>query len=248
MKTGDVMEKVLLIIPAYNEEENILKTCIKIKEYNKKHKTNYDIIVINDGSTDKTKKILEDNNIPHINLIHNLGIGGGVQTGYKYAYYHNYDIAVQYDGDGQHNIRYVEKIIKPIIDQEADMVIGSRFISKIDTFQSTFARRIGIRIISMFMKFATHKKIYDTTSGFRACSKEIIYDFSLSYPSEYPEPITTAELLKKKYRIKEIPVEMNERQGGVSSIRYWKNIYYMLNVCLALLAVKIRRYKRCQKI
>ena len=214
------MKKVLLIIPAYNEEKNILKTCTKIKEYNEKNHTNYDIIVINDGSTDKTRQILEENNIPHINLIHNLGIGGGVQTGYKYAYYHNYDIAVQYDGDGQHDVRYVENIIKPIIDNEADMV----------------------------MKFATHKKIYDTTSGFRACSKEIIYDFSLSYPSEYPEPITTAEIIKKKYRVKEVPVEMKEREGGVSSIRHWKNVYYMLNVCLALLAIKIRRYKRCQEI
>lgn len=242
------MTKVLLIIPAYNEEKNILKTCTKIKEYNEKNHTNYDIIVINDGSTDKTRKILEENNIPHINLIHNLGIGGGVQTGYKYAYYNDYDIAVQYDGDGQHDVRYVEKIIKPIIDKEADMVIGSRFVSNIDTFKSTFARRVGIKIISMFMKFATHKKIYDTTSGFRACSKEIIYDFSLSYPSEYPEPITTAEIIKKKYRVKEVPVEMNEREAGISSIRHWKNVYYMLNVCLALLAIKIRRYKRCQKI
>ena len=128
------------------------------------------------------------------------------------------------------------------------MVIGSRFVSNIDTFKSTFARRVGIKIISIFMKFATHKKIYDTTSGFRACSKEIIYDFSLSYPSEYPEPITTAEIIKKKYRVKEVPVEMKEREGGVSSIRHWKNVYYMLNVCLALLAIKIRRYKRCQEI
>lgn len=242
------MAKVLLIIPAYNEEDNILKTCMEIKEYNKKHKTKFDMIVINDGSTDKTKKILEENDIPHINLIHNLGIGGGVQTGYKYAYQNDYDIAVQYDGDGQHDIRYVKKIIQPILDSKADMVIGSRFISSIDTFKSTLARRVGIRIISIFMKFATNKKIYDTTSGFRACSKEIIYDFSLSYPSEYPEPITTAELLKKNYRIKEVPVEMNERKGGVSSIRHWKNVYYMLNVCLALLAIKIRRYKRCPKI
>ena len=114
------------------------------------------------------------------------------------------------------------------------------------TFKTTFARRVGIKIISYFMKFATHKKIHDTTSGFRACSKELIYDFSLSYPSEYPEPITTAEVLKKNYRVKEVGVEMSEREGGVSSIRAWKNVYYMLNVCLALLAVKIRRYKRCQ--
>lgn len=240
------MQKILIIIPAYNEEENILKTYTKIKEYNKKYKTNYDMIVINDGSTDNTKKILKENNIPHINLIHNLGIGGAVQTGYKYAYENNYDIAVQFDGDGQHDVRYVEKIIKPIIEKKADLVIGSRFVEDIKTFKSTFARRVGIKIISCFMKFATHKKIHDTTSGFRACSKELIYDFSLSYPSEYPEPITTAEVLKKKYTVKEVAVEMNEREAGVSSIRAWKNIYYMLNVCLALLAVKIRRYKRCQ--
>ena len=237
------MTKVLLIIPAYNEEKNILKTCTKIKEYNEKNHTNYDIIVINDGSTDKTRQILEENNIPHINLIHNLGIGGGVQTGYKYAYYHNYDIAVQYDGDGQHDVRYVENIIKPIIDNEADMVIGSRFVSNIDTFKSTFARRVGIKIISIFMKFATHKKIYDTTSGFRACSKEIIYDFSLSYPSEYPEPISTFELLEDGYQITEVPVKMHERQGGNSSISSWKKVYYMVNVFLSIIIAKIRGVK-----
>ena len=242
------MEKVLLIIPAYNEEDNILKTYKTIKDYNKKHKTNYDVIVINDCSTDNTKEILEKNNIPHINLIHNLGIGGAVQTGYKYAYYNDYDIAIQYDGDGQHDVRYVEKIIEPIIDKKADMVIGSRFVEDIDTFKSSKARRIGIKIVSAFMKFATHKKIYDTTSGFRAVNKELIYDFNLSYPNEYPEPITTAEVLKKKYEVKEVSVEMNEREAGESSIKKWKSAYYMLNVCLALLAVKMRRYEKCNRV
>lgn len=239
------MKKVLLIIPAYNEEENILNTCQKIINYNKKNKTKYDFIVINDCSTDHTKQILENNNIPHINLIHNLGIGGAVQTGYKYASYYNYDIAVQFDGDGQHDIRYVKDIIEPIIKGDADLVIGSRFSGEIDTFKSSFARRIGIKIISIFMKMITGKKIYDTTSGFRACSKEIIYDFSISYPTEYPEPVTTAEILRKKYQVQEIPVEMKERIGGTSSIKSWKKAYYMLNVCLALIAVKIRRYKKC---
>ena len=238
--------KVLVIIPAYNEEDNILKTYNSIIDYNKKNKTKYDIIVINDCSTDSTKEILEKNNIPHINLIHNLGIGGAVQTGYKYAYYNNYDIAVQYDGDGQHDVRYVKSIVDPILNKKADLVIGSRFISKNDTFKSTGARRIGIRIISAFMKFATGQKIYDTTSGFRACSKELIYDFSLSYPNEYPEPITTAEVIKKKYNVSEIPVEMKERLAGSSSIRTWKSVYYMLNVCLALLVIKIRRYRKCK--
>lgn len=242
------MKKVLIIIPAYNEEENILKTYNSIVNHNKKSSIKYDCIVINDCSKDNTKKILEKNNIPHIDLIHNLGIGGAVQTGYKYAYYHNYDIAVQFDGDGQHDINYIKNIISPILDDKADMVIGSRFIDKnAKGFKSSAARRLGIRIISSFIKFASGKKIYDTTSGFRAVSKEIIYDFSLSYPSEYPEPLTTAEILKKKYKVAEVSVEMNEREGGVSSIRTWKNIYYMMNVCLALLAIKIRRYEKCQK-
>lgn len=240
------MEKVLLIIPAYNEEENILNTYQSIKNYNKKNKTKYDVIVINDGSRDRTSKICHENGIPVIDLIHNLGIGGAVQTGYKYAYYHGYDIAVQFDGDGQHDVRYVKNIIAPIMEGKADMTIGSRFVGDIETFRTTFARRIGISIISIFMQAVTGKKIYDTTSGFRACSKELIYDFSLSYPNEYPEPITTAEVLKKKYRVEEIPVEMRKREAGTSSIKTWRKAYYMINVCLALLAVKIRRYKKCQ--
>ena len=116
--------KVLLIIPAYNEEENILNTYNDVIKYNKENNTSYDCIVINDCSTDNTKKILEENNIPHIDLIHNLGIGGAVQTGYKYAYNNNYDIAVQYDGDGQHDVSYIKNIIEPIINNEADFVIG----------------------------------------------------------------------------------------------------------------------------
>lgn len=240
------MEKVLLIIPAYNEEDNILSTYQSIINYNRKNKTKYDVIVINDGSTDHTSEICHKNKIPVVDLIHNLGIGGAVQTGYKYAYTNHYDIAVQFDGDGQHDVRYVKDIIKPIKNQKADMVIGSRFVSDIDTFKTTFARRIGIRIISIFMKLVTKRKIYDTTSGFRACSKKLIYDFSISYPSEYPEPVTTAEVLKKEYRVLEIPVEMQERKAGISSIKTWKNVYYMLNVSIALLAIKVRRYQKCK--
>lgn len=238
--------KILLIIPAYNEEANILKTYNSVINYNKNNGTDYDVIVINDGSRDSTENILIENKIPHIHLVHNLGIGGAVQTGYKYAYENDYDIAVQFDGDGQHDVRYVKKIVDPIIKGQADMVIGSRFIENIDTFKSSKSRRIGIKIISIFIEFVTGKNICDTTSGFRACSRDLIYDFSLSYPSEYPEPLTTAEVLKKKYVVQEISVEMNEREGGVSSIRAWKSVYYMLNVCLALLAIKVRRYKRCR--
>jgi len=231
--------KVLLIIPAYNEEKNILKTCKKIEEHSKK----YDYIIINDGSKDKTGDICKKNKLPCINLIHNLGIGGAVQTGYKYAYENDYDIAIQFDGDGQHDIRYVDTLIKPIELGQTDFVIGSRFVKKLSKFKSTGVRRMGINLISFFIKIFTGRKIHDTTSGFRAVNKKIIKEFSMNYPTEYPEPVSTTTLLKMGYRVDEVPVEMNEREAGVSSIRAWKNIYYMINVILSICIVSIRRYK-----
>lgn len=236
-------KKILLIIPAYNEEKCILNTYNKIINYNKNNSTNFDVIIINDGSTDNTVNILEENNIPHINLIHNLGIGGAVQTGYKYAYETGYDYAVQFDGDGQHDVNYVKNIVEPLINEAADMVIGSRFINKESSnFKSSKSRQFGIKVISFFIKLVTGKKVFDTTSGFRAVNRDIIKEFASSYPIEYPEPITTTEVLKKKYKVSEVPVSMNEREDGKSSIHSWKNAYYMINVCLSILLVKIRRY------
>ena len=237
--------KVLLVIPSYNEEENVLENYQRIINYNKKNKTNYDAIVINDGSVDKTEEICRKNKIPYITLVHNLGIGGAVQTGYKYAFDNNYDIAIQFDGDGQHDIRYVKNIIKPIMDKKANMVIGSRFIKKSESeFQTSASRRAGIKIISFFIKLVTGKKIYDTTSGFRAIDKDLIKRFASNYPVEYPEPVSTTEILKSGYNIEEVPVSMNERVGGVSSIRAWKNIYYMINVVLSIFIIGIGRNKK----
>lgn len=237
------MKKILIIIPAYNEEANILKTYYSIIEHNKKNGTNYDVIVINDGSIDNTEKICLDNDISMISLIHNLGIGGAVQTGYKYAYMNNYDIALQYDGDGQHDVNYIDNITKPIIDGKCDFVIGSRFVDKNSSeFQSSRMRRIGISIISFFIKIITKKKLYDVTSGFRAGNKKVIKYFANNYPIDYPEPITNAELLKMGYKIKEVPVSMNEREGGKSSIGSWKSAYYMINVILSLFCLGLRRY------
>lgn len=232
--------KVLLIIPSYNEEANVLSNYKKILNYNQKNKFKLDAIVINDGSTDKTEEICKQNNIPHISLIHNLGIGGAVQTGYKYALENDYDIAVQFDGDGQHDVNYVKNIIDPIINNECDMTIGSRFINKSSSkFKSSLGRRIGIKLISFFTRLVSGKKIYDTTSGFRAVNKEVIKKFSNDYPVEYPEPITTVELLKEGYIVKEVPVSMNERKNGVSSIKTWKNVYYMINVMISIIIIGI---------
>ena len=230
---------ILVIIPAYNEEENILDTYKSIIDYNKKNNANYDVMVINDGSNDNTEQILLNNNIPHIKLIHNLGIGGAVQTGYKYSLEHDYDIAVQFDGDGQHDINYIKIITDPIINGECDMCIGSRFVTKSkEGFKSSAARRLGINIISFNIKLKTRKKIYDTTSGFRAVNKKIIKMFANNYPTEYPEPISTVRVIKNGYNVIEKPVIMHERMGGKSSIGSWKNAYYMINVILSILLSK----------
>lgn len=240
--------KIILIVPAYNEEKNILKVCQIIEEYKNNKDNELDYIVINDGSKDNTEGILCDNNINHINLIKNLGIGGAVQTGYKYALENNYDIAIQFDGDGQHDINYISKICKPIIDGQADMVIGSRYLDKKESkFQSTFMRRFGSIIISLFIKIFCGKRIKDPTSGFRAVNKEIIKEFAEDYPTEYPEPESTVSLVVNKYRIIEMPVSMNAREGGVSSIRFGKTVDYMVKVVMAIIIDSISFRKKRRK-
>lgn len=240
------MKKILLIIPAYNEEENILKVCNTIERYNQTNTQKLDYIVINDDSADKTAEILRKNKLNHINLVHNLGIGGAVQTGYKYAYENGYDIAIQFDGDGQHDINYVSRICEPIIKGQADIVIGSRYLNKSESsFQSTFMRRFGSNIISFFIKTFCGKKITDPTSGFRAVNKKVIEEFAKKYPTEYPEPESTVSLLVNKYKVEEVPVSMNEREGGVSSItrKFWKPADYMIKVVLAIIidSISFRR-------
>ena len=235
--------KVLLIIPAYNEEENILRVCREIEEYS----SEIDYVVINDGSRDKTKSILEENHLNHVNLVHNLGIGGAVQTGYRYAYLHNYDIAIQFDGDGQHDINYVKDICEPIIEGKANLVIGTRYLDKSkSSFQSTFMRRLGSRFISFMIKCLCKQKITDPTSGFRAADKSIIEEFAKEYPTDYPEPESTVCMLKKGYKVTEVPVNMKERVAGKSFVSPWTSIDYMIKVSLAIFidSIGIKKERR----
>lgn len=225
--------KVLVIIPAYNEEKNISKT-VKQLENLKLKGHSLDYIVINDGSSDNTKKVCIENNINFIDLPFNLGIGGAVQTGYKYAYYHDYDIAIQFDGDGQHDASYIINLIEEI-KKGNNIVIGSRFVSELSEFKSTRIRRLGINFLSGLINFVTLKKIYDPTSGFRAADRKVIKLFADSYPIDYPEPDTIVTVIKKGYQVSEIPVKMNEREHGKSSINPLKSIYYMIKVSLAII-------------
>ena len=230
--------KKLIIIPAYNECENIEKTVEDIKE----HASGFDYVVINDCSTDGTESILEKNGYNYVNLSVNLGIGGAVQTGYMYAKKYGYDVAVQVDGDGQHNPIFLERMSEYLVEKDVDMVIGSRFIEK-EGFQSSFARRIGINYFTKLIKICTGKTITDPTSGLRMVGKKVIDISSEDYPKDYPEPETIVTILKKGIRIEEIPVIMRERSGGVSSINFKKSIYYMIKVTIAIFMATIRNRK-----
>lgn len=243
--------KILLIIPSYNEENNILKVYNQIKEYNDdiKNELKIDYIVINDCSNDNTLKILQDNNMNYIDLVSNLGIGGAVQTGYKYAFINGYDIAIQFDGDGQHDINFIKDIYTPIIEAKTDICVGSRYLNKESSkFRSTFMRRVGKNIISFFIKIFTGKSVTDPTSGFRAVNKNIIKLFAEDYPIDYPEPESIVNIIKEGYEIKEVPVSMNERIGGKSSIDIFKSIHYMFKVNISIIIDGMRFRKKREKV
>jgi glycosyltransferase involved in cell wall biosynthesis len=234
--------KTIIIIPAYNEEKNIeLVVENLIKNY-----PQYDYVVINDCSTDKTREILKQKNYNFIDLPVNLGIGGGVQTGYKYALENNYDIAIQMDGDGQHNPQYYEQAVNMIKNNNADIVIGSRFIKK-EGFQSSSIRRFGISFLSNLIKLICRADIKDVTSGYRIINKRFIEIYAREYAQDYPEPEAIVNAKINKAVIKEIPVQMNERLGGESSISPLKSIYYMIKVSIAIITYRITINKRGNK-
>ena len=225
--------KKLVIIPAFNEEGNLEKTIKDIKD----NAPDFDYVIINDCSTDKTLEMCRRHGFSYLNLPVNLGIGGAVQTGYRYAYYHGYDIAVQFDGDGQHSASHLEDMVTTLIDTESDMVIGSRFIEK-EGFQSSGLRRIGIKYFTGLIKLLTGKKITDPTSGM---NKKLLEKFTDEYPKDYPEPESVVTILAEKYKVMEIPVVMNEREEGVSSISLKNSVYYMIKVSFAILIARMKK-------
>lgn len=222
--------KVMVAIPAYNEEKNIFRVIQGVRYQHPE----VDVVVINDGSRDNTDFEAQRAGAFVINLPQNLGIGGAVQTGYIYGKKMDYDIVIQIDGDGQHNPKDLTKMIKVIEKNEADMVIGSRFVKKTD-YESSSMRKFGINFFSKFVSLICKRNFYDTTSGYRAVNKKVIELFSRYYPRDYPEVETIVYASKRGVRIKEISVDMDKRKEGKSSITALKSIYYMLKVTCAIL-------------
>lgn len=228
--------KKLVIIPAYNEEGNLEKTINDITE----NAPGFDYVIINDCSTDNTLEMCRHHGFHYLNLPVNLGIGGAVQTGYRYAFYHGYDLAVQFDGDGQHSAAHLEDMAKVLEKSGADMVIGSRFIEK-EGFQSSGLRRVGIRYFTMLIRLLTGKTITDPTSGMRMVNRKLLEKFTNEYPKDYPEPESVVTILSENYNVKEVPVIMNEREEGVSSISLRNSVYYMIKVSFAILIARMKK-------
>jgi len=228
--------KKLVIIPAFNESESILRTVLDIKE----HAPGFDYVVINDCSTDNTLQVCRKNGLNHINLAVNLGIGGAVQTGYLYGYQNDYDLVVQFDGDGQHDAAYLEQMAEELVRTNSDMVIGSRFIEK-EGFQSSGLRRVGIRYFSALIRLVTGARVTDPTSGMRMVNRDIIKIYAENYPKDYAEPESVVAILRKGKKVTELPVVMRERDGGTSSIAGPKSAYYMIKVTLAIFMEILRR-------
>lgn len=231
--------RIAIIIPCYNEQDNIPDLYREIKSAS--YPAHYHVVpvFINDCSTDRTREVLQENGLTHVDLPINLGIGGAMQTGYKYALRHHFDIAVQMDGDGQHPPAELPKLVEPIVNGSADVVIGSRFLTG-EGFQSSALRRAGILFFTCLNKRLAGITIHDSTSGYRALNKKALLIVNDYYPDEYPEPEAITLYAVHGLRIKEVPVTMRERQGGRSSIRAFNTIYYMVKVSLGTIFLYIR--------
>lgn len=221
--------KTLIIIPAYNEALNIEKTVKDVTT-----NTNYDYIIVNDCSKDNTKEVCERNNFHMLSLPVNYGLTSGIQVGMKYAYQKGYDIAIQFDGDGQHQAKYLKDLVKEIEEGNCDVAIGSRFANEKKPHS---LRMLGSNLISFCIKITTWKKIKDTTSGMRAYNKQAIEEF-VKNKSLTPEPDTLVYLIKREMKIKEVQVEMSDREFGESYLKPLKAIEYMFNMVFSILFIR----------
>jgi glycosyltransferase involved in cell wall biosynthesis len=222
-------EKILVIVPAYNEEGSVGKVVEEVHT----HVPEGEVLVVNDGSTDLTSEKARADGASVLNLPFNLGIGGAMQAGYQYAYEKGYDIAVQVDGDGQHDPREIGRLLRALEEKKIDVAIGSRFIGDSE-YKSSFMRRIGITIFSGVISMIVGQKITDPTSGFRAANRKAIQLFASNYPQDYPEPEAVVLLHQCRLTMREVPVGMSERYSGESSITKIRAIYYMVKVLLAI--------------
>jgi glycosyltransferase involved in cell wall biosynthesis len=227
----------IAIVPALNEEHTITRVIDELRAFD----PGLDVVVIDDGSADRTADVAAANGAYVLRLPFNLGIGGAVQTGFKFAFERDYDIAVRVDGDGQHDATQLPRILEPVLRGDADIAVGSRFAAREGGYRSSRSRRIGIRILAAVVSRIVGQRVTDTTSGFQALNRDGIALFARDYPHDYPEVEATVMVFRHRLRLQEVPVSMRERGGGRSSITALRSIYYMAKVLLAIFVGLFRR-------
>jgi len=231
------MQKIVALIPAYNEQEAIGEVVNDVRAY----MPEADIVVINDGSADHTVERAKASGAFVLDLPYNLGIGGAVQTGYLFADEMGYDIAIRFDGDGQHDPAEAHKLLEPIKNGQADVVIGSRYLKTGNGYKSSFIRFLGIKLFGVITSCIVHRKISDVTSGFQAVNRRVIEFYSRDYPSDYPEIETIPLLHRAGLCTLEVPVSMKERLAGNTSITPIRSVYYVAKVLLSLFMGLMRK-------
>lgn len=231
--------KPLVIMPAYNEANNIAGVINELKSM----ELPLDILVVDDGSTDNTAEIVSGLGVHVIRLPFNLGIGGAVQTGFRFAVQNNYNIAIQLDSDGQHIPQEIPKLLKPILGERVDMCIGSRYLQQ-NGYQTPLPRKIGMVVFSIINSLLVGKRITDNTSGFRAFNRRAIEFLAENYPIDYPEPETIVILGRNGFLIQECAVNMRKRKSGESSITTLLSIYYMFKVLLSIMVDPFKTFRK----
>jgi glycosyltransferase involved in cell wall biosynthesis len=237
-----VRQGIVAIVPAWNEAGAIGGVVDEILAFD----PTIHVVVVDDASDDDTASVAQRHGATVLPLLFNVGIGGAVQTGFRYARDEGYEIAVRLDGDGQHDASELGKLIAPVRAGEADLVIGSRFVDPGGTYRPPFARRMGIRIFARLVSLLGGQKVTDTTSGFSAMNRAGIELFAVEYPHDYPEVEATLVALRSGLRLVQVQVEMRERQAGTSSITFVRSLYYIVKVMLALLVASLRRYPKLE--
>jgi glycosyltransferase involved in cell wall biosynthesis len=229
--------RLVALVPAFNEEANVGRVVDEIRTV----APTFDIVVVDDGSFDRTAEVAREHGATVVRLPFNLGIGGAVQTGFRYAFEQGYDLAVRLDGDGQHDPSQLDRIVRPVVTGEADIAVGSRFAEAGDGYRSSRSRRVGIRLLALVVSRIVGRRVTDTTSGFQALNRRAIELFAHDYPHDYPEVEATIMVSRHRLRSVEIPVTMRERGGGRSSITALRSVYYMVKVLLAIFVGLFRR-------
>jgi glycosyltransferase involved in cell wall biosynthesis len=227
----------IAIVPAYNEEECVAQVIDELRAFD----PGLEIVIIDDGSVDRTTQVARAKGVHVLRLPFNLGIGGSVQTGFRYAYENGFDLAVRVDGDGQHDPAQLGAVVEPVLRGEVDICVGSRYRERGDGYRSTAPRRVGIRILAATVSVLTRQRVTDPTSGFQALNRKGITLFAADYPHDYPEVEGLVMLIRHRLRFSEVPVAMRPRAAGKSSIRALSSVYYMVKVLLALFVGSFRR-------